>query len=109
MFQTVSDVNLSWQTLSNDLSITQDWAYRLKMSFDPHLAKQAKEVIFSSKTRKDPHPPIRFNDYQINVEKSHKHFGLILHKKLTFAEHVRKAVLKAKCEIGIIRFYSNTP
>ena len=43
---------------------------------------------------------------QTNVEKSHKHFGLILNEKLTFTEHVREAMVKAKRGIGIIRFLS---
>ena len=96
MFQIVSDVNLSFQILNNDLSVIQDWAYRWKMSFNPDPTKQAKEVIFSSKRTKDPHQPLSFNDYQINIEKSHKHLGLILDEKLTFAEHVREAIIKAK-------------
>lgn len=32
MFQIVSDVNLSWQILNNDLSVIQDWAYRWKIA-----------------------------------------------------------------------------
>ena len=96
IFQIVSDVNLSWQILSNDLSIIQDWAYRGKMSFNPDTSKQAQEVIFSSKRIKDPHPPLSFNDYQINVVNSHMHLGLILDVKLTFSEHVRAAIVTAK-------------
>ena len=76
------------------------------MCFNPNPTKQAKEVIFSSKRTKDPHPPLRFNDYQINAEKSHKHLGLILDEKLTLAEQVREAIIKAKRGIGIIRFLS---
>ena len=106
IFQVVSDVNLSWQSLSSDLSIIQDWAYRWKMSFNPDPSKQAQEVIFSSKRIQDHHPPLSFNDYQINVLNSQKHLGLILDEKLTLSKHVRAAIVKAKKGIGIIRFLS---
>ena len=97
IFQMVSDVSLSWQILSNDLYVIQNWAYRWKMSFNPDPSKQAQEVIFSSKRIKDHHLPLSFNDYnQINIVNSHKHLGLILDEKLTFSEHVRAAIVKAK-------------
>ena len=48
IFQVVSDINVSWQTLSKDLNTIQHWTFRWKMSFNPDPAKQAKEVIFSS-------------------------------------------------------------
>ena len=102
----VSDVRLLRQILSNDLSVIQNWAYRWKMRFNPDPSKQAKEVIFSSKRIKDHHLPLRFNDYQINVVNCHKLLGLLLDKKLTFSEHVRAAIVKAKRGIGIIRFLS---
>ena len=104
--QIVSDVNLSWQSLSNDLSFIQDWAYRWKMSFNPDPSKQAQEVIFSSKRIQDHHPPLSLNDYQINVLNSQKHLGLILDEKVTLSEHVRAAIVKARKRIGIVRFLS---
>ena len=73
------------------------------MSFNPDPAKQAKEVIFSSNRMKASHPPLTFNNHQIKVEKSHKYLGLTLDEKLTFAEHVREAIAKAKRGVGIIR------
>ena len=72
------------------------------MRFKPDTTKQAKEVIFSSKRTKDHHPPLRFNDYQINEEKSRKYIGLTLDEKHTFAEHVRESIVRAKRGIGII-------
>ena len=103
IFRIISNVNVSLQVLSNYLSTIQDWTFCRKMSFNPDPTKPAKEVIFSSKRTKDLHPPLRFNDYQINVEKSHKHLGLIFDEKFTFAEHVREAIVKAERGIGIIQ------
>ena len=74
--------------------------------FNPNPSKQAQEVIFSSKRIKDHHPPLSFNDYQINVVNSNKHLGVILDEKLTFSEHVRAAIVKAKKGIGMVLFLS---
>ena len=51
IFQVVSDINVSWQTLSKDLNTIQHWAFCWKMSFNPDPAKQAKEVIFLSEDK----------------------------------------------------------
>jgi len=61
-----------------------------------------QEVIFSSNRITASHPQLAFNDHQINVEKSH--LGFTLYEKLTFSEHVREAMVKAKHGIGIIHF-----
>ncbi len=106
MFQVVSDVDTTAGALNRDLAIIQNWAFQWKMSFNPDPTKQAKEVIFSTKRQKQRHPPLIFNDHQIVSDNSHKHLGLILDEKLTFAEHVQEAIKKAKRGIGIIRFLS---
>ena len=102
IFQAVSDMNASWQTLGKDRKTIQHWAFLWKMSFNPDPVKQAKEVIFSSNRITASHPQLAFNDHQINVEKSH--LGFTLYEKLTFSEHVREAMVKAKHGIGIIHF-----
>ena len=104
MFQVVSDVDTTADALNRDLAIIENWAFQWKMSFNPDPTKQAKEVIFSAKRQKQQHPPLIFNGHQIVADSSHKHLGLILDEKLTFAEHVQEAILKAKRSIGIIRF-----
>ena len=76
------------------------------MILNPDPSKQAQEVIISSKRSKDYHPPLSFNDYQMNVVNSHKHIGLILDEKLKFSEHGRAAIVKVKRGIGIIRLLS---
>lgn len=106
LFKRVSNINGTADALNNDLSVIQNWAYKWKMSFNPDPSKQAKEVIFSTKTSKKQHPPLIFNDCQLVSEGSHKHLGMILDEKLSFTEHVRAAIIKAKRGIGIIRFLS---
>ena len=102
MFQAVSDVTMTADTLSQDLAIIQNWAFRWKMSLNPDPTKQVKEVIFSTKLSKEQHPPLTFNDHHTIASNSHKHLGLILVEKLSFAEHVKEAIIKTKSGIGII-------
>ena len=61
----------------------QDWAYQWKMSFNPDPAKQAEQVIFSTKVFKVEHPAIYF----CGSVPHHKQTGLILDETLNFAEH----------------------
>ena len=83
IFQAVSDVNMTADTLNHDLAIIQNWAFQWKMSFNPDPTKQAKEVIFSTKHLKEQHPPLTFHDHHIIASSSHKHLGLILDEKLS--------------------------
>ena len=55
---------------------------------------------------KASHSPLTVNNNQIQVEMNHKHLGLNLDEKLTFAGHIREAIVKAKRGIGIIRFFA---
>ena len=53
MFQIVSDVDRTEDTLNCNLAITQNWAFQWKVNFNPDATKQAKDVILSMKTSKE--------------------------------------------------------
>ena len=57
------------------------------MCFNPDPAKQAEEIIFSQKLKKPDHPPIYFGVTEVKGVSDHKHLGLILDSKLSFAKH----------------------
>ena len=57
------------------------------MSFNPDISKQAQEVIFSRKLKKNPHPPLMFNSNLVNKASSQRHLGIILDESLSFEEH----------------------
>ena len=63
LFVRVKDVNLTHEQLVGDLKTITNWANQWKMEFNPNITKQAIEVIFSSKYKKESHPPIVFNGY----------------------------------------------
>ena len=100
VFNVVFYTDISAEVLNQHLGAMQDWAYQWKMSFNPDPAKQAEQVIFSTKVSKVEHPAIYF------CGPHHKHIGLILDQTLNFAEHIKKAIIKARRGFGIIRFLS---
>ena len=62
LFSVVNDIQSSAATLRNDLTVKSNWAFQWKMIFNPDLTKQAQEVIFSKKAKKELHPCLSFND-----------------------------------------------
>ena len=106
MFNVVFDTDISAEVLNEDLRTVQDWQYQWKMSFNPDPAKQAEQVIFSTKVFKAEHPTIYFYGTEVETVPHHKHIGLILDETLNFAEHIKEAIIKARRGIGIIRFLS---
>ena len=74
------------------------------MKFNPDITKQAIEVIFSSKYKKESHPPLNFNDIPVARKSSTKHLGLILDERLSFREHVKEEIEKVKKGLALMRF-----
>ena len=60
------------------------------MSFNPDPIKQAVQVVFSHKTKQIDHPIIYFNGIEVKNVNDHKHLGLILDVKLSFALHINE-------------------
>ena len=77
------------------------------MSFNPDPNKPAEEIIFSHKRHCQDHPPLYFNDIQVKQVNEHKHLGLILDSKLTFANHTNEKLSKARKGIGVIKYLSS--
>ena len=72
LFSVVHNVNSTAKELNNDLVKISSWTYQWKMSFNPDLRKQAQEVIFSRKTKKDCHPPLAFKNNNVQETDFHK-------------------------------------
>ena len=73
------------------------------MIFNPDLSKHVQEVMFSRKTNKINHPTTTFNTVLIACTPCQKHFGLHLHEKLNFKQHISMKISKANKGIGIIK------
>ena len=73
------------------------------MCFNPDPTKQAEEILFSQKLEKPVHPPIYFNDIEVKRVSDHRHLGLTLGTKLSFAKHLSEKISTARKGIGIIK------
>ena len=82
LFSVVHNANTTAKELNNDLVKISSWDYQWKMSFNADRRKQAQEVIFSRKTKKEYHPPLSFNDNNVSETNSQKHLGVVLDNRL---------------------------
>ena len=74
------------------------------MEFNPDPTKHAAEVVFSCKKSSPHHPDLRFNGTVVTRNNEQKHLGLILESKLSFEKHLNEKIIKAKKNIGIIKY-----
>jgi hypothetical protein len=56
----LNDPATSAEDLNNDLEVIRTWAYQWKRQFNPDPTKQAVEIIFSCKNKKQNHHPPHF-------------------------------------------------
>ena len=64
LFLKVINIESAQALLSTDLEKITMWAIQWKMQFNPDITKQAIEVIFSSKYKKEVHPHFFSTIYQ---------------------------------------------
>ena len=109
LFSVVHNANTTAKELNNDLVKISRWAYQWKMSFNPDPSKQAQEVIFSRKTKKEYHPPLAFNNNNVSETNSKKHLGVVLDNRLSFEDHLKMILNKVNKTIGLLRRLQNVP
>ena len=100
LFSAVHNVNTTAKELNNDLVKIHRWDYQWKIRFNLDPSKQAQEVIFSRKTKKQYHPPFAFNNNNVSETNSQKHFGIVLSNRLSFEDHLKMVLNKVKKTIG---------
>ena len=103
LFSINHDINLLQINLNEDLDKTNNWAYQLKMSFNLDLSKKAGEVLFSQKFNIVLHPPLTFNNVDLDQIRSQKHLGMFLDFKLSLNEHLVNVLAKLRRDITILR------
>ena len=78
------------------------------MSFDLYPSKQAKEIIFSRKTKKISHASLRFNNSIVSQTPYQKHLRIFLDARLTFEEHLKVITTKVNKTVGLLRKLQKT-
>ena len=75
----------------------------MEISFNPDRTKQAQEVIFSKKKKKNAttYQPLSFNSSEIKL-RNQKHLGLTLDSKLSFSEHINDKIHQAIKGVGLL-------
>lgn len=72
------------------------------------ISRQAQEIIFFSQKNINNHPVVFFKYLAINKKSTQKHHGLLLHKKLFFAEHISEKLEKETKSMNPLRRLSLT-
>ena len=103
LFSKVNDKNASRRELNHDLENISQWAYQWKMQFNPDPNKQANEVTFTRKAKKENYQPVVFNESEVTKCSSQKHLGITLDSKLNFNEHIEAKITKCNRTIGLIK------
>ena len=62
LFSTITSLVISSTNPNKDLLKITQWAYQWKISFNPDITKQAKEMIFSRKKNDTSHQNLYFNN-----------------------------------------------
>ena len=76
------------------------------MRFNPDPSKQAQEVTFSRKTKKEYHPPLAFSNNVLQTN-SQKHLGVVLHNRFSFEDHLKMTLNKANKTVELFRKVQN--
>ena len=79
----------------------------MKNEFNPDISKQAQEIIFSRKLKKNPRRPLTFKSNQVNKTSSQKHLGIILDESLSFEEHLKTISVKTNKTLYLLRKFQN--
>ena len=63
--------------------------YQWIMSFNSDTSKQAQELIYSRKTKKEYHPPLALNNYNVSGTNSQKHLDFVVDNRLSFEDYLK--------------------
>ena len=113
LFSVIHDIQTSANNLFKDLNLNKDlerisnWATQWKMNFNPDTTKQASEVIFSRKLKKNVYPPLLFNNVSVTRTSSQKHLGIIFNNQLKFDDHIKMVSRKISKTMGVLRKLQN--
>ena len=94
LFSIIHDNYTSTNDLSKDLDMIHNWAFQWKMSFNPDLAEQAQEEIFSHEKKIYLILPWCLIMKNVTQSVYQKYLGIMLDSKLTFENHLKRVTTK---------------
>ena len=103
IFSVVKDKDEATESLNQDLERVRLWTWQWKMQFN---CDKTEELIFSVKRSKIVHLSLKMGLDVVIRKDENKQLGLILDSKLNFTSHIRRAILKARRGIGMIKYLS---
>ena len=77
------------------------------MSFNLDCSKEAREVVFSRKPKKEYHPPVVFNNNNVSETNLQKHLGVVLKNCISFDDHLKMVLSKINKTIGLLHRLRN--
>ena len=101
------NANTKTKELNNDFVKISKWDYQWKMSFNPDPSKEAQEVLFSRKTKKEYHSPFAFNNYIVLETNLQKHLNVVFGNGLSFEDHLKMILNKVNKIIGLLHKLQN--
>ena len=104
LFLTVDEdnVNESAEQMNNDMISIKQWADQWLVNFNP--AKTDNMVISN---RKIDHPPLYFDNVELNNTRDHKHLGITFRDNLSWSCHVNDIATKASKMCDVLRCFKN--
>ena len=104
LVEPVEDPSISALSLNSDLPMIKEWADQWLIKFNPN---KCKSMIFSVKRNRTVHPPLRFNNVQLQEVSSHKHLGVTLTSNLNWSTHVNNISDSARGRLGSLRYVAH--
>ena len=104
LFSKIIDTWNSQNTLNSDFENIKNWAYQLKMQFNPDPKKQENEVIFSRKSNTRTYPPATFNNNIIATYPHQKHLSVVFYSKLDFSIHIEQKISAIRYQVSLEDF-----
>ena len=101
LFDPIYNPIVTTETLNNNLSMIGHFSG--KCNLIQMLTSKLLRYILRIRERRENIPHLLFNGITVNTVNSHKHLGLILDQKLTFADHFNEKIAKANKGIGVIK------
>ena len=92
LLEPISDPNLSFQKLNEDLEQLNKWSKSWMVTFNP---TKTAYIIFSKKLVRPIHPDLYLDNVKLNEQSKHKQLGVLFNNNMTFDDHIDQQCNKA--------------